>query len=94
MSYSDLTFITNEKDKSLLERFNVLIKDCRAFDALVGDFFISGFYKLYFFLESTDKIRILIGLKTDKDTFDLLEKAKEKYELPLNAHAETKHRIF
>ncbi|MBD3330581.1 helicase, partial [Candidatus Peregrinibacteria bacterium] len=93
MSNSDLTFITNEKDKSLLERFRVLIKDCDYFDALVGYFFISGFYKLYPSLEKTDKVRILIGLKTDKRTYDLLEKAKEQQELPLNTHATTKKQM-
>lgn len=29
---SDLTFITNEENKNLLERFNVLIKDTQFFD--------------------------------------------------------------
>ncbi|MBT5015926.1 helicase [Candidatus Peregrinibacteria bacterium] len=93
MSDSDLTFITNEKDKSLLERFRVLIKDCDYFDALVGYFFISGFYQLYPSLEDTDKVRILIGLETDKRTYDLLEKAKKQQELPLNTHAETKKQM-
>ena len=92
MSNSDLTFITNEKDKSLLERFRVLINDCEYFDALVGYFFISGFYRLYPSLEKTDKVRILIGLKTDKRTYDLLEEAKQQ-KLPLNTHAETKKQM-
>ena len=92
MSNSDLTFITNEKDKSLLERFRVLINDCEYFDALVGYFFISGFYRLYPSLEKTDKVRILIGLKTDKMIYDLLEKARQQ-ELPLNTHAETKKQM-
>ena len=29
---SDLTFITNEKNQTLLDRFRVLIKDTRFFD--------------------------------------------------------------
>jgi len=34
---SDLTFITNEKNQTLLARFRVLIKkDTRFFDVLVG----------------------------------------------------------
>ena len=32
---SDLTFITNEKNQTLLDRFRVLIKDTRFFDVLV-----------------------------------------------------------
>ncbi len=44
---SDLTFITNEKNRNLLERFKVLIKDTRLFDVLVGYFYTSGFHALY-----------------------------------------------
>jgi hypothetical protein len=33
---TDLTFITNEENRNLLERFRVLIKDTRFFDYLVG----------------------------------------------------------
>jgi hypothetical protein len=59
---TDLTFITNEPGKSLKERFNVLSRDVRCFDALVGYFFTSGFYAIYPALENTEKIRILVGL--------------------------------
>ncbi|MBI2463587.1 helicase [Candidatus Peregrinibacteria bacterium] len=90
--HSDLTFITNEKDKSLLERFKILIKDCEYFDVLVGYFFISGFYKLYPSLEKTDKIRILIGLKTDRTTYELLERAKQE-KLLFHTHAEIKKQM-
>jgi len=38
---TDLTFITNEKNRSLLERFHVLIKDTRFFDVLVGCFYMT-----------------------------------------------------
>ena len=37
--HSDLTFITNEKNQNLLERFKVLIKDTEFFDVLVGYFY-------------------------------------------------------
>ena len=43
--YSDLTFITNEGNKTLLDRFKVLIKDTKYFDVLVGYFRTSGFSK-------------------------------------------------
>ena len=52
---TDLTFITNEPDASLLNRFKILIKDARFFDSLVGYFYTSGFYKLYPLLEKTEK---------------------------------------
>ena len=70
MNNTDLTFITNEGNQSLLERFRVLIKDTRYFDVLVGYFFSSGFYKIYPVLENTEKIRILIGIGTGRDTIE------------------------
>ena len=69
---SDLTFITNEDGKSLLQRFTTLIKDTRYFDCLVGYFYASGFYSIYKSLEKTEKIRVLIGISTDKEKFELI----------------------
>ena len=75
---TDLTFITNEKDQNLKERFEVLIKDTRFFDCLVGFFYTSGFHAIYKSLEKTEKIRILIGISTSRQTFDLLQKATKE----------------
>ncbi len=85
---TDLTFITNEKDRRLLDRFNVLIKDTKFFDVLVGYFYTSGFYSIYKSLENTEKIRILIGISTSKQTLDLINQSKQEV-LPFS-HAETK----
>lgn len=96
-NHSDLTFITNEKGQNLLERFKVLIKDTDFFDVLVGYFYTSGFYALYKSLEKTKKIRILIGISTNKRTLELIEQSR----LPVRStqtgqselqfsHAETK----
>ena len=41
----DLTFITNEKNQNLANRFRTLIKDTQFFDVLVGYFYTSGFTK-------------------------------------------------
>lgn len=71
------SFITNEEEETLLERFKVLIKDSEFFDVLVGYFYTSGFYALYESLEDTKKIRILIGVGTNKETIDLMEKTQE-----------------
>src|ERR1700722_2406859 len=88
---SDLTFITNEYGRSLADRFNVLLgKNTRAFDCLVGYFFLSGFRRLVDALLPTEKIRILIGLETDRPVFDLLSQAKEQADLDLRSHAEAK----
>jgi len=85
---TDLTFITNEPGKSLCDRFDVLLRDdTHFFDCLVGYFFISGFYKIYPFLEKTEKIRILVGLQTDRTAYELLNKAREQGELDLKSHA-------
>ena len=73
---TDLTFITNEKNRNLLERFKVLIKDTQFFDVLVGYFFTSGFHAIYKSLEKTKKIRILIGISTDKQIVDLSQESK------------------
>jgi hypothetical protein len=68
---SDLMFITNEAGQSLRDRFAVLLgKDTRFFDCLVGYFFISGFYRIYPALENVEKIRILVGLQTDRKAYD------------------------
>jgi superfamily II DNA/RNA helicase len=90
---SDLTFLTNARGSLLLDRFRALLgKHTRFFDCLVGYFFISGFYKLYPFVEETQRIRILIGLKTDATVFDSLERAKEQQEL-FKSHAQTKEEV-
>jgi len=88
---SDLTFITNEKNKRLLDRFKVLIKDTRFFDVLVGYFFTSGFYELYKSLENTEKIRILIGISTNKEAIKLIQRAESDKQSELQfSHAEVK----
>lgn len=90
----DLTFITNEPGISLRDRFGDLLgDDTRYFDCLVGYFFISGFYKLYPALEKVEKIRILVGLKTDSTAYELLQRAKEQGELSLKSHASTKEQV-
>jgi len=86
---TDLTFITNEPDASLLNRFKVLIKDARFFDSLVGYFYTSGFYKLYPVLEKTEKIRILIGIGTGRGTIENIKAAEEQLALTFS-HAEAK----
>jgi superfamily II DNA or RNA helicase/HKD family nuclease len=91
---SDLTFITNEDGRSLRARFYALLgPNTRFFDCLVGYFFISGFHHLYPALEQTEKIRILIGLKTDRQTYNLLQQAKSQQELFTASHAETKEQV-
>jgi HKD family nuclease len=87
---TDTRFITNEQGQTLLQRFMTLIgNDTEAFDCLVGYFYSSGFHLLSPALEKTDKIRVLIGLNTDQETFDHILKSRQQLELHLS-HAETK----
>jgi len=74
---SDLIFFTNEPGLTLLERFNKNLNTTRFFDVLVGYFYTSGFYALYKSLENTEKIRILVGISTDKKTVEFIEKSKQ-----------------
>jgi superfamily II DNA or RNA helicase len=91
---TDLTFITNEENQTLKERFEVLIKDSRFFDCLVGYFYTSGFHAIYKSLEETEKVRILIGIGTSKQVFDLLhtDPMEKQQELQFS-HAEAKKEV-
>ena len=65
----------------------------RAFDCLVGYFYLSGFRRLADALQQTEKIRVLIGLSTDRPTYELLSQAKEQIHLNLRSHAEAKEAV-
>jgi len=88
---SDLTFITNETNQNLRARFEVLIRDTKFFDCLVGYFYTSGFHAIYKSLQSTKKIRILIGIGTNKETVDRIQKANQNWQQSFHfSHSETK----
>lgn len=86
---SDLTFFTNEPGRILRDRFSDLLRRTGAFDCLVGYFFVSGFYKLCPDLGSVEKIRILVGLQTDRVVYEFLQQAHDQDALPLPSHAAT-----
>ena len=91
---TDLTFITNEKGNRLKERFESLIADTRFFDCLVGYFYSSGFHAIYKSLESTEKIRILIGISTNKQTYDLVASSKQEEQQVFQfSHSEAKQEV-
>jgi len=88
---TDLTFITNEENNKLVDRFAALIKDSQYFDCLVGYFYTSGFHSIYRSLENTEKIRILIGISTNKETYDLIQESQHSVQTELQlSHKETK----
>ncbi len=90
----DLTFIVNEGGKTLKDRFEQLIRDCKFFDCLVGYFYISGFHAIYNALKKTERIRILIGIGTSKETYDLIRGAQNELQNQCQfSYAETKQKI-
>ncbi len=90
---TDLSFITNEENQSLKERFRVLIQSTDFFDCLVGYFYSSGFHEIYPSLETTNKIRILIGISTSRETYEMLQQANNPQTTIDFSHAETKQKI-
>lgn len=72
---TDLKFFTNRPNETLLDRFVSTLQHVRFFDVLVGYFRTSGFYSLYEHLENAERIRILVGLSLDRNSFQLLEEA-------------------
>ncbi len=73
---SDTTFITNKGTDTLENHFKILMKNTKFFDCLVGYFYASGFFRIYKELEDVEKIRILIGIRTDREAFDMLSSAR------------------
>ncbi len=62
-------FFTNEQKNTLLQKFKGIFEnnqDIEFFDALVGYFRASGYFKIRPFLEKVPKIRILVGIDVDK----------------------------
>jgi superfamily II DNA or RNA helicase len=86
---NDLTFFTNDPDSTLLARFKSTLKYVQYFDVLVGYFRSSGFYLLQDAFEGIDKIRILVGLNVDAETYDILETQRGQTEINFESHKQT-----
>ncbi len=89
----DPTFITNEGENTLESLFNQLIRNTRLFDCLVGYFYPSGFFRIYKELEGVDKIRILIGIGTNQQVYDILSRAKSSQLKLSDSSAEIKREL-
>ncbi len=77
MAYTDTKFFTNEPENTLYERFAAILRsNTQFFDALVGYFRTSGFFRMYEALEDVEKIRILVGLNVDRFTVKIIDRAK------------------
>ncbi|MGI6225576.1 MAG: helicase-related protein [Peptococcales bacterium] len=89
---TDLTFFTNEEGHTLLSRFKSTLKDSQLFDVLVGYFRASGFHQLYDALEPVEKIRILVGLSVDRDSYDMMQYHHQNGTIDFESHQRTKKR--
>lgn len=87
---TDLTFFTNEEGHTLLSRFKSTLKDTQLFDVLVGYFRASGFHQLYDALEPVEKVRILVGLNVDRDSYDIMQYHQQNGTIDLESHQRTK----
>ena len=76
MSHFDSKFFTNEPGTTLYDRFKLALQHTKYFDVLVGYFRASGFYRLKDAFENIDKVRILVGLNVDKNSYDAIRKAR------------------
>ncbi|MGB9591100.1 MAG: phospholipase D-like domain-containing protein, partial [Candidatus Kryptoniota bacterium] len=74
----DTRFIINEPGKTLQNRFEKLLNNCRFFDCLVGYFRLSGFHALVEHLSKAEKIRILIGMGAGEEVIRAYELAKSE----------------
>ncbi len=73
---TDLKFFTNEPHRDLYSRFSAVLRsNTQFFDILVGYFRSSGFFKLYDSMRDVEKIRILVGLNTDRYTVKIIDRA-------------------
>ncbi|MCH8549929.1 MAG: phospholipase D-like domain-containing protein [Balneolaceae bacterium] len=86
-------FFTNQGDNNLLRKFEGVfenIESIRHFDALVGYFRASGYFKVRPFLNKIPKIRILVGINVDK----LTKKYHVKGQMYLENPQETKQEFL
>ncbi|MCD6556679.1 MAG: hypothetical protein J7K64_05735 [Bacteroidales bacterium] len=93
INQNDLTFFTNQEGNTLLDRFKTTLKDTQLFDVLVGYFRASGFYQLYESFENIEKIRILVGLSVDRDSYDILQYHEQLGMIDFESHKITKKRF-
>lgn len=87
---TDTKFFTNNEGFSLLDRFKSTLKDTQLFDVLVGYFRASGFYQLYGALEPIEKIRILVGLSIDRESYDMMQYHQQNGIIDFESHQRTK----
>lgn len=86
-------FFTNQDNNSLLKKFDGVfanIESIRHFDALVGYFRTSGYFKVRAFLDKIPRIRILVGINVDQ----LIRKYHDKGQIFLDNPDETRENFL
>lgn len=86
-------FFTNREENTLFKKFEGIltnVHNLHYFDALVGYFRASGYFKLRPFLENIPKIRILVGINVDRIT----QKYHQKGQLYLEDANSTKEEFL
>lgn len=75
---SKTKFITNDENSSLLDKFKKLLpKNTQKLDILVGYLYSSGFKKLIDYLENIEEIRVIVGMKIDKQLYNWIKYENE-----------------
>ena len=70
-------FFTNREENTLVNKFEKVIeynKGINCFDAVVGYLRASGYFEIHDFLKKMSKVRILVGINTDKFIADAQQK--------------------
>ena len=85
-------FFTNENENTLLNKIEGIFKhrNIHFFDALVGYFRASGYFRIRPFVEKADEIRILVGINVD----NLIYEANKKGLLFIEDPAKSKDDFF
>ena len=85
-------FFTNENENTLINKIEGVFKhrNIHFFDALVGYFRASGYFRIRPFVEKADEIRILVGINVD----NLIYEANKKGLLFIEDPAKSKDDFF
>ena len=85
-------FFTNRESNSLFDKFVAVFENVNVdeFDALVGYFRSSGYFKLRDHLDKVNKIRILVGINAD----ELIAKHNNSYTLFDRSNADATREEF
>jgi superfamily II DNA or RNA helicase len=70
-------FITNSNGDTLESRLNDSLSNTQYFDILAGYFRLSGFKKIFHHLQTVEKIRILVGMNLDKQSYQYINLARQ-----------------